>query len=115
MRTASSRGPNGPRTPRARRASHAASAGRSVSWEVKKMATPLELIPRAPALRLARLPGESGPVLRCSGELTVTTAEALRRELALLAGLGHPSLTLDVAALTRLDLYGVVTILEASE
>jgi hypothetical protein len=30
-----------------------------------------------PALRVVRLPGESGPILRCYGELSVATAEAL--------------------------------------
>src|SRR5947209_2753957 len=33
-----------------------------------------------PALRLVRLPGEYGPILRCAGELSAATAEPLRRE-----------------------------------
>jgi anti-anti-sigma factor len=54
-------------------------------------------------------------VLRCAGELSVATVEALQRELASLTALGHPALTVNLIACSRVDLYGVVTLLEAAE
>ncbi len=66
-----------------------------------------------PALRLVRLPGEFGPILRCSGELSVATAEALRRELALLEPLAHPVITVDLADCSYLDVDGILTLLES--
>src|SRR5262245_32276676 len=68
-----------------------------------------------PALRLVRIPGESGPILRCIGDLTAATAEALRRELTLLVGLGHPTLTINLSGCREVDIYGVATVVEASE
>jgi anti-anti-sigma factor len=68
-----------------------------------------------PTLRLVRIPGESGPILRCSGELSVATSEALRRELALLIELGHPALILNLSGCSEVDLYGVATVVEACE
>jgi anti-anti-sigma factor len=73
--------------------------------------TSLSLSP--PALRLLRLPGEFGPILRCSGELSVATAESLRRELALLTSMGHSALTLNLADCTFLDVDGILTFLHA--
>jgi anti-anti-sigma factor len=64
------------------------------------------------ALHLVRMPGESGPILRCSGELSVATAEALRRELALLLPMGHPVLTLNIAGCRFVDVDGVLAILQ---
>ena len=66
-----------------------------------------------PALRLVRLPGEFGPILRCSGELSVATAEALRRELGLLEPLAHPVLTVNLADCSYLDVDGILTLLES--
>jgi anti-anti-sigma regulatory factor len=65
-----------------------------------------------PALHLVRLPGEHGPIVRCTGELSVATVEALRRELALLEPLAHPVLTLNLAGCSSLDVEGILTILE---
>jgi anti-anti-sigma factor len=65
-------------------------------------------------LRLMRLPGERGPILRCSGELSVATVEALRRELFLLASLRYPALTLNLSDCTLLDLDGILTILQTA-
>jgi anti-anti-sigma factor len=73
------------------------------------MTAPLSL----PTLRLVRLPGEFGPTLRCSGELSVATAEGLRRELALLVSMGHPALTLSLNDCTFLDVDGILAILHA--
>jgi anti-anti-sigma factor len=66
-----------------------------------------------PALRLVRLPGEYGPILRCRGELSVATAEALRRELALLEPLNHPVITVNLTDCTYLDVDGILTILQS--
>jgi anti-sigma B factor antagonist len=66
-----------------------------------------------PALRVTRLPGEYGPILRCDGELSVATAEILRRELADLEPMGHPALTLDLADCDFLDVEGMVVVLHA--
>ncbi|MBI3910054.1 MAG: STAS domain-containing protein [Armatimonadetes bacterium] len=63
------------------------------------------------ALRLVRLPGEFGPILRCAGELSVASSEALRRELNLLVILGHPALTLNLSGCCFLDMEGILTIL----
>lgn len=63
-------------------------------------------------LHLVRLPGEHGPILRCSGELTVSTVEALRRELDLLLPLGHPTLTLNLSGCGFLDVDGILAILD---
>lgn len=65
------------------------------------------------ALRLVRLPGEFGPILRCSGELSAATAESLRRELALLEPLAHPVITVDLADCSYLDADGILTLLES--
>jgi anti-anti-sigma factor len=64
-----------------------------------------------PALNLVRLPGEWGPRLRCSGELSVATSEALRRELDLLAPLARPALILNVSGCRTLDAAGMMTVL----
>jgi hypothetical protein len=67
-----------------------------------------------PALRLTRLPGEHGPILRCSGELSVATLEVLRRELFLLMSLGHPVMTLTLSDCTLPDLDGLLAILQTA-
>src|SRR5262245_27559986 len=67
----------------------------------------------SPRLRLVRLPGEFGPVIRCSGELTVATVEALHRELALLAPMAHFALTINVAECSHVDVCGALEILES--
>jgi len=67
----------------------------------------------APALRMVRLPGEAGPILRCSGELSIATVEALRRELALLASLGHPVTTVSLTGCSFLDVEGILTIVHS--
>jgi anti-anti-sigma factor len=66
-----------------------------------------------PTLHLARVPGDLGPVLHCSGELTVATAEALRRQLDLLIPLRHPALILNVAACRAIDTDGMLLLLDA--
>jgi anti-anti-sigma factor len=66
-----------------------------------------------PALHLVRLPGEHGPILRCTGELSVATVEALRRELALLEPLGHPVLILNLSGCRSLDAEGILTLLQS--
>lgn len=64
-------------------------------------------------LGLVRLPGEFGPILRCSGELSVATAEPLRRELDLLMPLGHRVLTLNLSGCASVDVDGILMILNA--
>jgi len=63
-------------------------------------------------LHITRVPGELGPVVRCSGELTLATGEALRRELDLLSSLHHPTLTLNVAACRSIDAEGILLMLD---
>ncbi|MCC2670873.1 MAG: hypothetical protein K0Q72_3344 [Armatimonadetes bacterium] len=65
-----------------------------------------------PALHIARVPGELGPVVRCSGDLTLATREALQRELQLLTSLRPVTLILNVAGCRTLDLDGLLLILE---
>jgi anti-sigma B factor antagonist len=65
------------------------------------------------ALHLLRLPGAHGPILRCSGELSVATVEALRRELTLLEPMGHDVLTLNLSGCGLLDVDGILAILHA--
>src|SRR5262249_28460861 len=64
--------------------------------------------PGGPVLRLVRLPGEHGPVLRCRGHLTVATAEALRRELEFLLPMGHDTLTVNLTGCREVDVYGLL-------
>jgi anti-anti-sigma factor len=66
-----------------------------------------------PALRLVRSPSESGPLIRCAGELDGDTAERLRQELQSLLPVGHPQLTVDFSRCDLADVEGVVTVLEA--
>lgn len=75
--------------------------------------TPLLHVAPSRRLDITRMPGEWGPVLRCTGELTVATAEVLRRELDLLVPLGHPAITLNLNNCTYLDVDGVLALLEA--
>jgi anti-anti-sigma factor len=65
-----------------------------------------------PALQLMRLPGESGPILRCAGELSVATVEALRRELAMIVSLGYPELILNLSGCSSLDGTSTRTVLQ---
>jgi anti-anti-sigma factor len=60
-----------------------------------------------------RLPGEFGPVLRCSGELSDATAEALRRELVMLEPLDHPVIIINLADCSYLDVDGILTVMES--
>jgi anti-anti-sigma factor len=66
-----------------------------------------------PALQLTRLPGEFGMTVRCKGELSLCTAEALRRELGLLESLDHPALILNLAECKVLDVDGTLAILRS--
>ena len=68
---------------------------------------------RAPSLRIVRLPGEFGPILRCYGELSMNTAGTLRRELDLLEPLDHRVLTVDLSGCEFLDVDGILTLLES--
>jgi anti-sigma B factor antagonist len=67
---------------------------------------------RPQELRLTRLPGEFGPILRCSGDLDETSVGLLSRELLLLMPMGHPVLTLNLSGCSFLDSDGVLTILQ---
>jgi anti-anti-sigma regulatory factor len=66
-----------------------------------------------PTLQLMRLPGEFGLTVRCKGELSLCTAEALRRELALLEGLDHPALMVNLAECRVADVDGTLAILRS--
>ena len=65
-------------------------------------------------LHIIRLPGEFGPMLRCMGPLTITTAEALRRELEMLLPLGHRALILNLTGCRDLDADGVALLLDVN-
>lgn len=65
-----------------------------------------------PALHLMRLPGDAGPILRCAGELSVATVEALRREMALMLSLGYPALILNLSGCASLDPEATMTVLQ---
>lgn len=67
----------------------------------------------ADRLRVERLPGESGPVLRCFGELTGETAGVLRRELDRLEPMGHRMVTVNLAGCDYLDVDGLMVLLQA--
>src|SRR4051812_15060860 len=64
------------------------------------------------ALHFARLPGDLGPVVRCTGELTLATRESLKRELDLLISIGHSALILNVTGCRVLDVDGALLILD---
>jgi hypothetical protein len=66
-----------------------------------------------PRLRLARLPGEHGPILRCSGELSAAAASTLGGELALALPAGHSVLLLNLSECSSVDVEGLLTILDA--
>lgn len=67
----------------------------------------------SPALHIARVPGELGPVVRCSGALTVATGEALKRQLDLLTSLRLPALIVNVSGCRSLDMEGVLILVGA--
>jgi anti-anti-sigma regulatory factor len=64
-------------------------------------------------VRIDRIPGEFGPILRCSGKLTGATAAALRQELDVLVETGHPAVTLNLTGCPELDRDGIAPVLEA--
>jgi anti-anti-sigma factor len=66
-----------------------------------------------PLLGIARLPGEHGPILRCSGELSAATASVLRNELALRLPSGASVLTLNLTECGSVDVEGLLIILDA--
>jgi anti-anti-sigma factor len=77
-----------------------------------RQAAPVTVSPAS--LRLMRVPGEFGVIVRCYGELSGATTEALQRELMFLEPLDHPLLTLNLAGCHVVDLEGVRTILQSS-
>jgi anti-anti-sigma factor len=60
-----------------------------------------------------RLPGEHGPVVRCSGDLSWATAASLRRELALPLPAGSSALTLNLSGCSFLDVEGMMTLIDS--
>jgi anti-anti-sigma factor len=71
---------------------------------------PLENVP---TLDLVCLPGKSGPILRCFGELSVGTVAALRWELERLELLGQRTVVVDLAGCDFLDTEGALTLLDS--
>lgn len=65
-------------------------------------------------LTMVRLPGPHGPTVRCQGDLTVATMEALRRDLALLTAAGHEGLLVDVTGVRHMDADAVLALVEAA-
>lgn len=72
------------------------------------------ILPNVPEdqLTVVRLPGEYGPVVRCSGELTAVTAETLRREVERLEPMGHPVLTVNLSGCDFIDVDGLMVLLD---
>jgi anti-anti-sigma factor len=66
----------------------------------------------SPALHVSRVPGEQGTIVRCSGELTVATGEALKRDLNLLLSLRSPALILNLSGCHSIDMEGVMLLLD---
>lgn len=66
----------------------------------------------ADQLTLERYPGERGLILRCLGELTLSTADRLQREFDRLIPLGHPVLTVNLSGCTFVDVDGLMTLLD---
>jgi anti-anti-sigma factor len=66
-----------------------------------------------PGLRLVRLPGEFGPILRCFGDLSLPTVATLQRELDLLEPLDHRVLTVDLSGCEFVDVDGILTLLHS--
>ncbi|HEU4752126.1 MAG TPA: STAS domain-containing protein [Armatimonadota bacterium] len=62
---------------------------------------------------LERLPGEAGPVVRCSGELTRATVPVLQHELDRLEPMQHDVITLNLSGLSFVDVDGIMLLLDA--
>jgi anti-anti-sigma factor len=60
-----------------------------------------------------RIPGPHGPILRLNGDLTVTTMEALRRELGMLTSAGHEGLVVNLSGVRSMDADGALAVIEA--
>jgi anti-anti-sigma regulatory factor len=69
------------------------------------------MVTASPALHVVRIPGESGPILRCFGALDWSSTEVLRRELNLLEPLDHPALTLNLSECDLIGTQAILTIL----
>jgi anti-sigma B factor antagonist len=65
-----------------------------------------------PVLEVLRAPSEVGPILRCRGELSVTTVGDLEREFALLDPQAHCAVLLDLAGCDFMDGEGILSILD---
>lgn len=63
-----------------------------------------------PGLDVVRVPGETGPILKCAGELTAATVPILRRELDPLIPLDHPGIVLNLADCRYLDVDGLLAL-----
>ena len=61
-------------------------------------------------LTMIRVPGSKVPTLRCQGDLTLDTSEALRREIALATLAGAPGVVLNIDRLNGLDRDGASTL-----
>jgi anti-anti-sigma factor len=66
-------------------------------------------------LHIARVPGEEGVIVRCSGDLTLATCEALRRELNLLTSLRQSWLVLNVSGCRTIDADGLLLLLDTNQ
>ncbi|MCC2672981.1 MAG: hypothetical protein K0Q72_5453, partial [Armatimonadetes bacterium] len=66
-------------------------------------------------MHIARVPGEEGVIVRCSGDLTLATCEALRRELNLLTSLRQPWLVLNVSGCRTIDADGLLLLLDTNQ
>jgi anti-anti-sigma factor len=66
-----------------------------------------------PGLRVVRLPGEFGPIIRCFGELSLSTVATLQRELDFLEPLDHRVLTVDLSGCEFVDVDGILALLHS--
>lgn len=67
------------------------------------------------SLAVVRIPSPRGPIVRCQGSLTLTNAESLRRDLALLISGRHESLIVNMNEVRYLDPHGALALVEAGQ
>lgn len=63
-------------------------------------------------LTMVRVPGSKVPTLRCQGQLTLDTAESLRREVGLSTRDGVPGVIVNLDRVNAMDVDGVTALSE---
>jgi len=68
------------------------------------------LTPDAMGLKLTRIPGPYGPIIRCGGMLNHTTAEQFRQAVSILIPMGHQAILFDLSDLQQVDSTGLAAL-----